>query len=71
MLQNGSITEHGRERPLYESTAYQIEISESIPVEFADSLETLRDELDAVLSKYGVKAKITVVQVLSLLPADS
>lgn len=70
MIQNGTITAHGKTWPLYEHTAFSVEVNGSIPVESADSLEAMRDELDSVLNKYGVEAQIRMVQVLSLSPDD-
>lgn len=70
LKRNGTMEAYGKTWPLYEYPSYSVEVVGYIPAESADSMEALRDELDEVFNKYGVKAQIRLVQKLRLSPRD-
>lgn len=70
MKRNGTVTAHGKTWPMYESTAYQIEVAGRIDAETLKEAETLKAELDATLGRYDVEVKLEQLLVIAMLPED-
>lgn len=70
LKQSGTFEELGHVWPLYASSEYSIEILNTIPRERVDP-DALRDELLAVLEKYGLnEVVVKPVTVNFMLPKD-
>lgn len=69
-VQNGTTTAHGRTWPLYERSAFTVEVAGSIDAGDIESAEALKVRLLEALEPLGVEVNVSPILVLEMSPED-